>query len=286
MMTLDIGRAIEAGVSRLTARNGLLLLVAFLLVGAVSAVAQQTLNVAAFEGLVRTAENAGTGPDAPFTAEQLAQLRQQLADQRAASPLAVEVPAIVALGTVFTLALVAEAVTMVAVRTFGAPETDSLPADATDRLASATLNGFVGGIVVAVLVTIGLVLFVVPGIFLYVAFVFLRQEIALQDRNFVDALAESWELTKGDRFQVFGLVVVLFVVALAAAVPSALGSAVGLPSVAGTAIALVLSPAVTVFGVAATTDAYQQLRGTVNDESDEDEDEAVGALGPDDVPEP
>ena len=285
-MTLDIGRAVETGFSRLTARNGLLLVVAFLLVGAVSAVGQQSLNVAAFEALVRAAESAGTGPDAPFTPEQLAQFREQLATQRAASPLAVDVPAVAALAAVFVFALVAEAVTMVAVRTFGTPGTDSLPAGATDRLVSATLNGFVGGIVVAVLATIGLFLFVVPGIFLYVAFVFLRQEIALEDRNFVDALAESWELTKGDRFQVFGLVVVLVVVALGAVVPSALGSTLGLPSIVGTAIALVLSPLVTVFGVAATTDAYRQLRDAEDADPESDEDDEVGALGPDDIPEP
>lgn len=285
-MTLDIGDAVSAGWSRLTTRNGLLLVAVFLLVGAASAVAQQSLSVAAFEALVRTAESAGTGPDSAFTAEQLQQLREQLQTQRENSPLAVGVPAIAALGGVFTLALVAEAATMVAIRTFASESADSLPDGATDRLLPVTLNGFVGGIVLAVLVTIGLVLFVLPGVFLYIVFLFMRQEIALEDRNFVDALAESYEVTKGNRFTLFGLVAVLFVVAIVGFLPSAFATLAGVPSIVGVAIGLLVGPVVTLFGVAVTTQAYLQLREATPAAEPEDEDETVGALGPDDIPEP
>jgi hypothetical protein len=282
-MTLDIGRAVQEGFSRLTTRNGLLLFVVFLLVGVVSTVAQQSLSVAAFESLVRAAEAAGTGPDGAFTPEQLETLREQLRTQREASPLAVDVPAIAAVGVVFLFALVAEAATMVAIRAFATETTDALPADATDRLLSVTLNGFVGGVVLAVLVIIGLALFVLPGVFLYVVFLFLRQEIALRDRNFVDALAESYELTKGNRITLFGLVAVLFVVAIVAVLPSIVVTAVGGPTLVGTAIGLLVGPVVALFGIAATTDAHQQLRTTAEAEPEDDE---VGALGPDDIPEP
>jgi hypothetical protein len=282
-MTLDIGRAVSEGASRLTSRAGLTLIGAFLLVGVASTVAQQALNVAAFEGLVRAAEAAGTGPDAPFTPEQLEQLRGQFRTARQTSPLAVSIPALVAVGLVFVLALVAEAVTLAAVRTFAVPEENGLPSDATRRLPMATLNGFVGGFVVAVLVTLGLLMFVLPGLFLYVVFIFLRQEIAVGDRNFVDALAESYELTKGNRFQVLGLVVALIVVTFAGALPSTVLSFADL-TLAGTVVGLLVSPLIAVFGVAVTTRAYVQLR-EADETTEDDEDEPIGALGPDDIPE-
>jgi hypothetical protein len=286
-MTLDIGRAVEEGFSRLTARNGLLLFVVFLLVGVVSAVAQQSLSVAALEALVQTAESAGTGTEGAFTPEQLQQLRDQLQTQREASPLAVDVPAIVALSLVFTFALVAEAATMVAIRAFASDSADALPTDATDRLLSVTLNGFIGGIVLAVLVTIGLVLFILPGVFFYVVFVFLRQEIALRDRNFVDALAESYELTKENRLTLFGLVAILVVVSLVGLVPAFAATLVGVPSLVATGIGLFVGPVVALFGIAVTTRAYVQLRQSAGAKADQEEDEEpVGALGPDDIPEP
>lgn len=285
-MTLDIGDAVSAGASRLTTRNGFLLVGVFLAVGVLSAVAQQSLNVAAFEALVSTAESAGTGQDGAFTADQLQQFRDQLQTQRRNSPLAVDVPAIAALGGVFTLALVAEAATMVAIRTFASEPSESLPGGATDRLLPVTLNGFVGGVVLAVLVTIGLVLFVLPGLFLYIVFLFMRQEIALEDRNFVDALAESYEVTKGNRITLFGLVAVLFVVAIVGFLPSAFATIAGVPAIVGVAIGLLVGPVVTLFGVAVTTDAYLQLRDADSSAEPDDEDEPVGALGPDDIPEP
>jgi len=287
-MTLDIGRAVEEGFSRLTARNGLLLFVVFLLVGVVSAVAQQSLSVAAFEALVQAVESAGTGAESAFTPEQLQQLRDQLQTQREASPLAVDVPAIVALGVVFTFALVAEAATMVAIRAFAGESADAFPTDATDRLLPVTLNGFVGGIVLAVLVAIGLVLFILPGVFLYVVFIFIRQEIALRDRNFVDALAESYELTKGNRLTLFGLVAILFVVSLVGLVPGFAATLAGVPSLVATAIGLLVGPVVALLGIAVTTRAYVQLREAAGAKAeDEDgEEEPVGALGPDDIPEP
>jgi uncharacterized membrane protein len=152
-----------------------------------------------------------------------------------------------------------------------------------------TLNGFVGGIVLGVLVTIGLVLFILPGVFLYVVFLFLRQEIALQDRNFVDALAESYELTKGNRLTLFGLVAILFVVALAGLVPGFAATLAGVPTLVATAIGLLVGPVVALFGIAVTTRAYVQLRDDAAakaEEEVEDEEEPVGALGPDDIPEP
>lgn len=280
-MTLDIGRAVSEGVSRLTSRGGLALLGAFVVLGIASTVAQQSLLVATLEALVRAVEAIDPNTAGAPTAAEIAELRTQLQTLRAGSPLALDVSAGVAAAGAFVLALVAEALTLVAIRVFAA-ESEAFPDDATARLLPATLNGFLGGVVVAVLVTIGLAFFILPGVFLYVVFLFLRQEVALEDRNFVDALAESYELTKGNRFQVFGLVVVLAVIGIAGALPSFVVG-VFAPGLVSTAVGLLISPVILLFGVAVTTRAYLDLSA---ESEAEPEEESIGALGPDDIPEP
>jgi hypothetical protein len=162
--------------------------------------------------------------------------------------------------------------------------TDTVPAAYIRRnIVVATLNGFVGGLVVLTLTAIGLVLLVVPGVFLALSFFFVRQEIAVRDVNFVDAMAGSWALTSGHRVELFGLAVVVFFAGLAAAIP---GFIVGFASpAAGTALNAIARAVVLTFGVASAARAYDQLRDTAADESS-DEPRYEGALSADDLPSP
>lgn len=279
-MSLDIGAAVTEGVERLRSRDGLVLVGAFLVVGVLSSVATQSLTVGISEALVRFAES----PDAPPGTD-VETFRTQLEQTRASSPLAVDVPVGAAFGLAFLLGVGAEALRIVAVRIFYAPAGDR-PADLRRNLAFATANGFLGGIVVSVLVAVGLVLLVVPGVFLLLALFFVRQEIAVEDRNFVDAMAESWTLTRGNRLNLLGLVFVLLLVGFVAFLPTLLASVAGSSTASGV-LGAVVSPVVTVFGIAATTRAYAQLKAEGSDEPGGiDEPETVGALGPDDLPEP
>lgn len=279
-MSLDIGAAITEGVKRLRSRDGLVLVGAFLVVGVLSSVATQSLTVELSEALLRFAES----PDAPPGTD-IEVFREQVQQARASSPLAVDVTAAGAFGLAFLLGIVAEALRIVAVRVFYAPA-DDRPTDLTRNLAFATVNGFLGGIVVSVLVGIGFVLLVLPGIFLALALFFVRQEIAVEDRNFVDAMAESWALTKGNRLNLLGLVLVLVIIGLVAFVPTLAASAIG--QVGTIAVGAVVSPIVTVFAIAATTRAYAQLKEVEDSDPEpkDEEDEPIGALGPDDLPEP
>jgi hypothetical protein len=286
-MSLDIGAAVTEGVRRLRSRDGLVLVGAFLVVGVLSSVATQSLTVGISEALLEFAQS----PDAPAGTDVEA-FREQLRQTRAGSPLAVDISAGAAFGLAFLLGLLAEALRIVAVRVFYASAGDR-PTDLRRNLAFATANGFLGGIVVSVLVLLGLVFLIVPGVFLALVLFFVRQEIAVEDRNFVDAMAESWALTRGNRLNLLGLVFVLLVVGFVAFLPTIAASVAG-SSTASVVVGAVISPVVTVFGIAATTRAYAQLKAeagregpTGPDETDEsDESETVGALGPDDIPEP
>ena len=278
-MSLDIGAAITEGIGRLRSRDGLVLVGAFLIVGVLSSVATQSLTVELSEALLQFAQS----PDAPPETDVEA-FREQVRLARENSPLAVAISPAGAFGLAFLLGVVAETLRIVSVRVFYTPAGDR-PTDLTRNLAFATVNGFLGGIVVSVLVSIGFVLLVLPGIFLALALFFVRQEIAVEDRNFVDAMAESWSLTKGNRLNLLGLVLVLVIVGLVAFVPTLIAGQLG--QTATIAVGAVVSPLITVFGIAATTRAYAQLKEeTAEPEPEPEEEEFVGALGPDDLPEP
>jgi hypothetical protein len=283
-MSLDIGDAVGEGFSRSVARNALLLAVAFAVVALLTLVAQQTLN---FVTLERTLEFYQEMPaderrELGVSDQDVAALKEQNRLAARYLVLALPIPPWAATALFVAVAVLAEYASIVAVRLFATDETERLPGEFARRNAAlATLNGFVGGVVVWGIVGVGTLLFVVPGLFLAVALYFVRQEIALHDKNFVQAMADSWRLTKGDRLAVFGVLLVATVVTnlwylltpLFFVVPPALA-------------AVLVAAAMGYFGlvgVAIVTRAYVQLEAT-DAEAEETDDPYDAALGPDDIP--
>lgn len=135
----------------------------------------------------------------------------------------------------------------------------SIPAEAfTHRLGRGLLSLLVVNLVLAVAIPLGLVLLVIPGLFLAVGFQFAVFAVAVEDRGPIAALRRSWALASGDRWRVLALVVLFAVVG---GVSGALGSALSLAdplvgqlvSMGATSVFLVL-----MYGVLA--DAFLQLR--------------------------
>jgi len=288
-MSLDIGTAFSEGVDRTVARNGLLFAVAFAVIALVTSVLYQTLSVALLEALLEAFQ--GLSPeelniDQGEYDQAITDLEMQLEMMRETSPLALPLPAGAAAGALLAVALVAEVVSVLAVRVFATDATDAFPAGVGDGIVLATLNGFVGGVVVLGLVAVGLGLFVLPGLFFAVAFYFLRQEVALKNKNFVQAMADSWRLTKGHRLQVFALAAIVVLLSQLGVVA---GGAVGfLSTVAGEVVAALVGGVLTAFGAAVVTRAYVQLDADEPAAVDDDPDDADpydAALGPDDIPE-
>lgn len=269
-MSLDISDALSTGISRTVERSGLLLMAAFLALGAVNAVSGQTLSAAATRFARRQLAQlpAEAGPAPGFDPAMFPGPEQ--------TPFALPVPLPVALVLALVVALLAEAVRIVAVRTLVSDETETVPATFVTRdIVMATLNGFVGGLVVLILVAVGLVFFVVPGIFLALSFFFARQEIAVEDRNFVDALSASWEVTSGHRLTLFGLALLLFVItAVVSIATGALAGAVGTPGLT-TVVTVVVGVVTTVFSIAVACQAYVQLTDESDDTADDAADDGV-----------
>jgi hypothetical protein len=260
-MSLDIGQALRDGFDRTTVRSGLVILAVLVGFRLVNGVVWQSLSRVWIGGLLDDlAANPPSLEGSGLTTEEfldlIAEVRQAVVETTQLSYLdSLSVAELLALGAL--LAVVAEAIRIVAVRTFLSPETGSIPRElVTRRLGWAVLNGVVGGIVVGILIGIGLVLLVLPGIFLAIAFLFLRQEIAVADKNFVEAMSGSWNLTAGNRIELFGLVVFLAVISVAVSfVVGFLGS-----SVAVDVVSIVAGTTVLAYSIAVISRAYDQLR--------------------------
>lgn len=257
-MALDIGDAVRTGVDRTVARNGLLFVAVFFVLGALNVLtAASTMRGFVPEG----GFGGGMGPMGPMG--------------QAAGPSLGLSPAVAGLvGLIVGIASVF--VTIAAIRTFVSDETETIPQEHFSHNALwAFLNVVVGGIVFGITVAIGLVLLIIPGIFLLVSLFFWNVFVVVEDRNFIDGFRESWSLTDGHRLRLFLLGVVVVVVTIV------VGAIFGIPAVIGGYVGMIItqvgSALTTVFSVATVAAAYNQL--TASDDLGEAPDGPAGGEG-------
>lgn len=264
---MDGSTALDEALARLRSRSGLVLLVAFVAVGVVTVVAQQTLLDAS---LTEYLALGGDRADLPFPPEEL-------------RPVALALPMSygVAVSAFGIVALVSEYLSVVALRTVaGAPLREA----ATRRVARAVLAGFLVGVFVKSLVLLGLVALVLPGLFVAVSLLFGHARVAIEDDGPVAALAGSWELTKGRRVRVGGVVALLAALYLT---PRVVAGLIPVETV-GLVVAGVLAGVAHLVSAAVVARAYLGFRDepTDADKGEEEDDPYDAPLGPDDLPEP
>jgi hypothetical protein len=174
--------------------------------------------------------------------------------------LVLPVPVAVAGGLLAVGFLLGTALYLVATRalTRRRSELGSLPSELfTRRIGRATLSALGANLVVSVVVMIGFVLFVVPGIFAALSFLFVVFAIGVEDERAIDAMRRSWELASGDRWLLLGL---LIIVAVVTSVGSAIGGALAVVSPLASQVAsLALSSVFAVVSYGILADAYLQL---------------------------
>ncbi|MFB6157286.1 MAG: hypothetical protein ABEJ34_05535 [Haloferacaceae archaeon] len=240
MTDLSVGGAVRDGAARFLSRTGALLLALYL--------PAMVLYQLSFNGLL----DALLGSRLPGEAS-----------VGVTYPAPTAVHAAVVLVTLVGMS----AFTVVAVRTFVAGATDDIPREFyTRRLPWTTANVIVGGLAFGLLVVIGSLLLVIPGIVAYVGLVFTTMFIAAEDEHFVAAFRRSWGLVRPAFLSVFALLLVLVVgVGLAAGIVGAVLS-VGAAAVGLETWSNVVSTAVTVplslFVLAVLAAAFDRLRGT------------------------
>ncbi len=134
----------------------------------------------------------------------------------------------VALGVIITaIGMVIEiAAIRFALKAHEAPHEVSLH----DALPIAPFWKFVGGqIAVGAAVLVGLVLLVVPGVIAAIAFS--QAQFLIIDRRLwpIEAMKESWRITKGHWMQLLGLIVLLMLINIAGAIVLMVGLLVSIP---------------------------------------------------------
>ena len=84
------------------------------------------------------------------------------------------------------------------------------------------------GILFAIAVTIGLVLLVVPGLFLLTVWAVAPAAVVAERRGAIEAFGRSYELVRGHAWTVFGAIIVALLIAIGVAIlAAALGAAIG-----------------------------------------------------------
>jgi hypothetical protein len=249
-MSLDVVAAIQDALARLPTRVGAVLAGLYLLVAALSTVAAQTLALAVARAMQRLAP-AATPPT--VTAE----LGPPVGGD---GVLALDLGLPLATALFLVQVVLAQAVGVVAVRTFVADASRSFPRGLSHRLVWVVLNALVASFAVTVLIGLGLVLLVVPGVYLAVALYFVEFEVIVEERHAFDALRSGWALTRGDRLEVFVLFLLVFAVGLASGAPGVVLGRLGAPAAAVTAVSVALGAVAGVFSIAVGARAYVQLK--------------------------
>jgi len=252
-MSVDISAVLEGGFEKTVARSGLLLTGVFFAISVLNALFSPELDGVLAEEI--------PGDVAPGAGDPV-------------TPSLGLSPGVAGILTLL-MAIASAVVTLVAIRTFVAGETETIPREYVERnLLWATVNLVIGGIVFSFALIIGLVFLIVPGLFLLVSLFFWAVYVAVEDQSFADGFQSSWGLTRGHRLQLFGLgvvfVLVVFVVSLVISIPSLF-----LPSILGFLVSTAGNAFITVFTYAATAETYNQLV-TLEEEGNEDETLSAG----------
>lgn len=254
--------ALVEAVRRLRGRTGVALVTLFVAVGVATIVARETLLAASVEQYLASGGDPSTLP---------------IDTAAVGSALSLDLPYGVALVLFAVVALLAEYAAIVTLRVMAG---EPLAAAARRRIGRTVAVGFLVGVVVRLLVGIGFIAFVLPGLFLAISLLFAHAAVAVDDAGFGDAFTTAWELAAGRRLGVLGVVSLLLALYLtprlvAAVVPGATGLLLG--GVAIGASNLLSSGVVGRAYIAAKQDGE-----TTTEETDPYD----APLGADDIPEP
>lgn len=261
MANIDIGDVLGSAMYRTFARNGLKLLGALFVVQLIAQVGTMSMFYSVFEDFWDDFVT-----DYP-------EIEQYVDDPETFFPLAFELAQEVAallalLGSVLTLIGVA-----VALRVFTSEHEDRIPTELIfDNLAWVVLNLFIGGIIFAILWGIGLVFFVIPGIFIFVSLVLFMPIVAVEDTSFIEGMQRAWGLSRGNRLDLFllflGYFLVVFGVSLAFGLVSSM-LYIAAP-IAGQLLDVFVNTLFLVYFAAVVSLAYRRL--TAPDEAEPEED--------------
>lgn len=254
-MAIDAGAALRRGADDIASARGVVIYLVFAAFTLASLPIHQTLNREMTEWL---ADVAG------LTAEDVGM---------PATPLALDVNLLVVGAALVAIFLIAEAIRLVAIRSFASDSPSTIPTDEVGEGWRRTYGVLLlASIVVQVLVYGGMVVFIIPGLIAGVLTLFVRQAVVLDGEGVLESIKTSISIVTTETAQTLALLVALIVLSMVAGAPTLV---LAPESVTAPLLGAVLGTITTVYGVAVLTRAYQQ--------ADTDAEETGEALGPDDL---
>jgi hypothetical protein len=269
-MSLDIGDALRSGIDDLTSEDGLLVGAVFLLYSLGSLVVNESL---AAELLTLVFESG------VYSAEQ----RAAIESFGGGSPFALGVGLPLTALLVVVVALAGELVRYWAIRTFAGPAETATEVFG-DRAAMAVVLGGAVALLTLLLQSVlpvvgqlgglattlvGSLVGPLAGLVLLTVFVYLRQEIALNDGGYGETVRNSVARFLEDPVSIIVLLVLLGLFGLLGGLPGLVTGFVGGSGTALTVVSRLLSALLgTVFqvlGIAVVTDAYLQVRASARE---------------------
>jgi hypothetical protein len=96
----------------------------------------------------------------------------------------------------------------------------------THDLGITAANTIVGGIITGVAISLGFLVFVIPGLILLSSLYLWAAHVILDDENFLDAFKDSWHDTKGNRGTLIGIIITAWVLSLSVSFVAQFGAGV------------------------------------------------------------
>ncbi|WP_436924859.1 hypothetical protein [Halosimplex amylolyticum] len=257
-MSVSVGDTLEDAVQRLLTVPGLLVVALFLGFRLTNPVIYETFFARGIEFALREAGG--------YTVRELeAELIERgyssalpLLDGLTETGMDVSFPVAVAMLAV--LPFVAELLHVVGVRALAARDPNSVPVEEiTSGLGGAYVKSLVANFVAVVLIALGTLFFLVPGVALLILFFFVRHRIALAGDGIFESLSQSYALVEENAVPMVVLAVVFW---LSWAVATFVAGLVPLGDLSG-AFNRAVETGVIVFGISLLTSAYLQAVGGV-----------------------
>lgn len=257
-MTVSVGDTLEDAVRRLVTVPGMLVLGLFLAFRLTNPVIYNTFFARGVEFVLREAGG--------YT---LADVRRELAE-RGYSDLYPVVDAIdqtgmdvsfpVAIAMLAMLPFVAEFLHVVGVRALAANKPNTVPVEEiTSGLIGAYVKSLVANFVALVLIALGTLFFLIPGLALGILFFFVRHRIVLAGDGVFEAISRSYALVKENAVPMIVLAIVFWLTWI---VTTFVAGMVPLGDLSG-AFNRAATTVVIVFGISMLTSAYLQAVGGV-----------------------
>ncbi len=147
-----------------------------------------------------------------------------------------------------------------AIRTFLRDDPHNVSWDAfTERLGFVTVHLVLGHLVAVAVIGIGFLL-IVPGIYLLVSLIFWYIVVVEEHTDFVDAYRKSWRISRGHRWHILGLLLVVVLVAVVLLAVATFLATLSPGLLLNTGLSSAVTAFVTVWSVAVFTEAYRQVQ--------------------------